>query len=283
MKIKEPCNEDWAKMKVGLVSRHCAVCSKNVYDFTNKSKEEIILKVLENPNQKTCGRIYPHQLDFKYDEIFILVKKIAKKKPNLAFISLFALTMAVLSCEKDEVINYKERETVLKDTTELKVPLDEIEAQIGRYIEGCEREIIHIPEVLGGDIVIEYPEPPPMPPVAGGIEMEDYDVYSIVEKMPEYKGGVEKMFKDLYADLEESPVSGHGIDGVRVYASFVVEKDGSLTDLRILRNTSGNRDIEREVLQAIHNMPDWIPGEKQGKIVRVKMVLPFRFEKKYVR
>ena len=65
-----------------------------------------------------------------------------------------------------------------------------------------------------------------------------------------------------------------GIHG-RVYASFVVEKDGSITDIKIMR--SPHPDLSRETIRMLKIMPRWVPGKLNGKPVRVKFSVPILF------
>jgi len=67
----------------------------------------------------------------------------------------------------------------------------------------------------------------------------------------------------------------NGIGG-RVYLSFVVERDGSLSDIRVLR--SAHQLLDREAIRVVKTMPKWTPGEQNGEPCRVKYTLPFTFK-----
>ncbi len=86
-RIDNPCSEDWNKMKIGLHSRFCDKCEKNVMDFTNKSRQEILEYLLTNYDKRVCGRIYRSQLDFSDTDFLVTIKAISRKNknPNLAF------------------------------------------------------------------------------------------------------------------------------------------------------------------------------------------------------
>ena len=88
LEIKEPCHEDWSKMKIGLHSRHCDVCVKSVMDFTKKSRAEIITYLLSNPNDTTCGRMTKDQFDFRHEDIPILIETLKTQRPSNPFLIL---------------------------------------------------------------------------------------------------------------------------------------------------------------------------------------------------
>ena len=69
IKIKEPCDADWNKMKIGVQSRHYELCVKNVMDFTQMTRQEIIMYLFNNQNQSTSGRIRGGPLSWKYIQI----------------------------------------------------------------------------------------------------------------------------------------------------------------------------------------------------------------------
>lgn len=65
----------------------------------------------------------------------------------------------------------------------------------------------------------------------------------------------------------------------RITLSFVVERDGSLTNIEII-HSNGDKQLEDEAVRIIKQMPKWIPGRQRGKVVRVKYTLPVSFKKK---
>ncbi|MDR0437606.1 MAG: M56 family metallopeptidase [Bacteroidales bacterium] len=116
------------------------------------------------------------------------------------------------------------------------------------------------------------------PAYAGNLptEADDEDeVFIIVEVNAGFPGGDEARMKFL-ADNIRFPAEARkkGIQGT-VHTSFVVEKDGSLSNVRIIRGIGGGCD--EEVIRVIESMPKWIPGQQRGKNVRVQFNLPVRF------
>ena len=96
----------------------------------------------------------------------------------------------------------------------------------------------------------------------------DKNIFTLVEKMPYYPGGDAERMKYLSENIRY-PVEARkkGIQG-RVYVTFVVEKDGSINDVRILRGIGGGCD--EETVRLISSMPKWSPGVQRSKPVRVQ-------------
>ena len=102
------------------------------------------------------------------------------------------------------------------------------------------------------------------------------DVFQVVEKMPEFEGGVENMMKFLQQNIKyPEEAKKNGTQG-RVIVQFVVEKDGSITDAKVVRNVSP--ELDAEALRVVESMPKWIPGEQRGEKVRVQFTLPVMFK-----
>ena len=100
-------------------------------------------------------------------------------------------------------------------------------------------------------------------------------VHSVVEKMPEFPGGQKELMKYMarHTHYTESAIK-KGING-RVICSFVVKKDGSLSNISILRGIDPSLDAE--AMRMLSAMPKWIPGRQNGKAVQVKYTVPIIF------
>ncbi len=106
-------------------------------------------------------------------------------------------------------------------------------------------------------------------------EIHEEEIFTIVEKMPEFPGGTEKLFRYLGKNIEYPPMAKDaGIKG-KVYITFVVDKDGSITDVQVLRGIGGGCD--EEAIRVVKGMPKWSPGKQRGKSVRVQYNLPINF------
>ena len=100
-------------------------------------------------------------------------------------------------------------------------------------------------------------------------------VYDVVEEMPQYYGGSSALFEYLSKNVKYPVVAEeNGIQG-RVIVTFVVERDGSITETKIAKSVDPS--IDREALRVVRNMPRWIPGRQNGSPVRVKYTVPVTF------
>lgn len=103
---------------------------------------------------------------------------------------------------------------------------------------------------------------------------ENY-VYRIVEEMPEFPGGTEKMQEYIFKKIRFPDAAlEKGIYGI-VALTIIVERDGSLNDIEIVRGV--DPDLDKEAIRIVKGMPKWKPGKQSGKEVRVKYVIPVRF------
>jgi protein TonB len=99
--------------------------------------------------------------------------------------------------------------------------------------------------------------------------------FTVVEQMPEFAGGEQNMMKFLRENIKYPQMAREsGIAG-SVYVTFVVNKNGQISDVKILRGIGGGCD--EEALRVVRAMPNWIPGKQNGKSVPVQFNLPIKF------
>ena len=121
-------------------------------------------------------------------------------------------------------------------------------------------------EVLKAKEVIAQPEPP---------KEEEAKVFDVVEQMPSFPGGPSALFEYLSKNIKYPVVAEeNGIQG-RVIVTFVVEKDGSITDVRVVKSVDPS--LDKEAQRVVKSMPRWIPGKQNGSAVRVKYTVPVTF------
>lgn len=101
---------------------------------------------------------------------------------------------------------------------------------------------------------------------------------TIVEQMPTFPGGNQAMNKFIQENLK-FPSLDYPILGT-TYVTFVVEIDGSLTDIKILRGTPNCSACDQEALRVVKMMPKWNAGKQNGRTVRVQYNLPIKFSLK---
>lgn len=115
------------------------------------------------------------------------------------------------------------------------------------------------------------PPPPPKPKVE---EVTD-EIFMVVENAPEFPGGQSAMMKFLSDNIKYPVIAQeNGIQG-RVTCNFVVERDGSITDVQVVRGQDPS--LDKEAVRVIQSMPKWKPGKQRGQAVRVRFTLPVVF------
>ena len=105
--------------------------------------------------------------------------------------------------------------------------------------------------------------------------IEEQEIFQVVESMPEFPGGEEARIQFLRDNIKYPQMAREsGIQGT-VYVTFVVEPDGRVTGVRVLRGIGGGCD--EEAIRVVKAMPRWIPGKQRGKPVRVQFNMPIKF------
>jgi len=115
-------------------------------------------------------------------------------------------------------------------------------------------------------------------PVEAPVEEEEEEViFVIVEQNAEFPGGQKALMKYLAENIKYPVIAQEsGLQG-RVICQFVVEKDGSITDIQVVRS-AGDKSLDNEAVRVIKTMPKWHPGKQRGKAVRVRFTLPVVFK-----
>ncbi len=117
------------------------------------------------------------------------------------------------------------------------------------------------------ETIYEIPEPEPE-------EVSD-EVFIIVERMPEFPGGDKALMQYFANNIKYPAICAElGVQG-RVYVSFVIGKDGGVTDIQVLRSPDAN--LSKEAARVVAQMPEWSPGKQRGKSVRVAYTVPVNF------
>lgn len=159
------------------------------------------------------------------------------------------------------------KDSEVKEEDEIK--LDEVQKSdkaVGAFtVEGNDE--------VGGAVLkakedIAAPEPPKH-------VVEETKIFTVVEQMPMYPGGDAALMGYLLDNIKYPTVAAeNGVQG-RVVVGFVVERDGSITDVNILRGVDPS--LDREAMRVVKSMPRWNPGKQNGSAVRVKYQVPVSF------
>ena len=159
------------------------------------------------------------------------------------------------------------KDSEVKEEDEIK--LDEVQKSdkaVGAFtVEGNDE--------VGGAVLkakedIAAPEPPKH-------VVEETKIFTVVEQMPMFPGGDGALMGYLRDNIHYPTVAAeNGVQG-RVVVGFVVERDGSITDVKILRGVDPS--LDREAMRVVKSMPRWNPGKQNGSAVRVKYQVPVSF------
>lgn len=106
-------------------------------------------------------------------------------------------------------------------------------------------------------------------------EVDEQEIFQVVENDPEFPGGLDAMYKYLAQNIKYPQLARENNITGKVYVEFVVEKDGSVSNVKVLRDIGGG--CGQEAVRVVKTMPKWTPGKQRGKAVRVAYRLPVNF------
>ena len=150
---------------------------------------------------------------------------------------------------------------VPKQTTQLEIVQDDVEVE----------DIEINAEVDQQEVIEEY-----VPVEVEEEDVQEQEIFQIVEEMPSYPGGEGKLMEYVAKNIKYPQIAREtGIQG-RVFVGFVVEPDGSVSNVKVLRGIGGGCD--EEAMRVVKSMPKWKPGKQRGKAVRVSYMLPVNFK-----
>ena len=150
---------------------------------------------------------------------------------------------------------------VPKQTTQLEIVQDDVETEDIEINADVEQNEV-IEEYVAPEVVEE--------------EVVEQEIFQIVEEMPSYPGGEKALLEYVAKNIKYPQIAREtGIQG-RVFVGFVVEPDGSVSNVKILRGIGGGCD--EEAMRVIKSLPKWKPGKQRGKAVRVSYQIPVVFK-----
>ena len=162
------------------------------------------------------------------------------------------------------------KDELVKEENQVK-QMDQLDAKVAvgtKDEEGVKDRNI---EAVRSDIAVATPPPPPPAPKP---EVSN-KVFDVVEEMPSFPGGQGALMSFLNSNIKYPVVAQeNGVQG-RVIVGFVVERDGSITDVKVMRSVDPS--LDREAQRVVRAMPRWKPGKQNGSAVRVKYTVPVVF------
>ena len=160
------------------------------------------------------------------------------------------------------------KDELVKESNQMK-QMDQLDAKIAVGTETHEGAKDRTIEAVRNDIAVATPPPAPKEEVT-------QKVFDVVEVMPSFPGGQAALLQYLNSHVKYPVVAQeNGIQG-RVTISFVVERDGSITDVKVARSVDPS--LDKEAARVVSSMPRWTPGKQNGSAVRVKFNVPVVFK-----
>lgn len=284
-RIHEPCDADWNAMKIVHSGRFCDHCTKNVIDFTRMQREDILQYLLARPDERVCGRVLRSQLDFSDTDYLTVIRKLPQNPAlaNNAFYILAVSALVLSGCGSPVQKNVQKADTeqVMEDPQKISGPADSICTGSGSEILPPAPPPVGVVSwehsIAGG---ISLPEPVEVVryPDSNRVHVSpDSAVYNYPQQMPEFPGGISAMQQWLHDHLKyPRREKRKKIQGI-VYASFIVNESGQLSDIRIERGIENAPEFDTNVQNALRAMPRWYPGRQNNKSVKTRFYLPVEF------
>ncbi len=161
------------------------------------------------------------------------------------------------------------KDDLVKEENQVK-QMDQLDSKVAVGAEDKEGVKDRTVEAVRNDIAVAAPPPPPAPKPEVANK-----VFDVVEEMPSFPGGQGALMQFLSSNIKYPVVAQeNGVQG-RVIVGFVVEKDGSITDVKVMRSVDPS--LDREAQRVVKAMPKWKPGKQNGSAVRVKYTVPVVF------
>lgn len=283
--VPDPCSEKWADMLPTERGAFCAVCSKNIHDFSRMSDAEI-REVIRSSSGKACGFFRKEQLftPTTLSEVTITAERNKNWLRRFMYALWIVFGSSLFSCAPDEFTDPAAQAQAARDSARR----DSLENA------GLAPGTVHVkrpplPAVLPMDTSFE----PPMDVTGGVVEeppilVENYpyppetpnadSVLSISEIAPEFPGGEGELRRFVGAMLVyPDDAKAQNVEGL-VVLSFVVHTDGHVGEVKVVKSIGSGCD--EAAMDVVKSMPRWTPGRMNGRPVPTLFHLPVRFRLK---
>jgi Na+-translocating ferredoxin:NAD+ oxidoreductase RnfG subunit len=259
--IPEPCTENWDKMTPKDNGRFCLSCTKTVVDFTTMLPEEVQHYFISNQNKSICGRFKNTQLDEIIIQIPNRVLYSQTQYHKMFLLALFiAMGTTLFSCS-DKNGNKQKIDTIeIVDNASSGKSIirndSASETDSKKSNEKC------TPQATMGIVIPKNDEIPLKYDIV--FNSNDLDVLPVPEE------GMKKFYA-FFTKNYTAPGTTKKYRG-KIFILFVIEKDGSLNNFNIVKNTPV--EIGEEAIKILKTAPNWIPGKINNTIVRSSYILP---------
>ena len=230
------------------ICAHLKVVRKQIADAN-----DIPYEITECPHQGPCAGTCPKcESELRYIENQLTLRRAAGKAVSLVGLSLGISSVFAASKEipfNDKPIQEEPPIQSIKTTTDSLPAMGEVEPE---------------DYVLAGLIQNNNYEP-----------LDSDSVFTIADEMTEFPGGDVALMNYIKQNLRYPALAGEmGFQG-RVTLSFIVERDGSISNIEVLRTPA--EELSKEAIRVVQSMPKWKPGRIKGTPVRMKYILPMTF------
>ena len=231
--------------------------------FDSKSYQYHLLQLsYQTPDYKLSNKF--NILPLK-KRIIMMNQKKSSKSTALKYLLIAPLTFSLVVISNAESLAGKASEFVSNPVT-----VNAAETSVSPIVAEeniADRQTEQQPEIMEAEVIL--------PEDTVKVTQDDDVIFMVVEQMPKFPGGDQAMFKYLSENIRY-PENAHknGIQG-RVLCQFVIDRDGKVTDAKVVRGV--DKDLDLEALRVVTEMPAWEPGRQKGKPVRVKYTLPINF------
>ncbi|KFF06956.1 energy transducer TonB [Flavobacterium reichenbachii] len=266
--IPKPCTENWDKMTPNDTGRFCMSCSKTVVDFTAMMPEEIQHFFIQNQTERICGRFRKSQLDNITIQIPSRVLYAQTQYHKMFLLALFiAMGTTLFSCADKDGNKTKIDKVELVDNPEQNESVSvcyghQIESKKVNSKKPLERTI------MGALIAPDSFE-------KGSFEYDIIYNSNDLDILPVPEDGMKK----LYTFLNKNYITPNDTEEKqkKIFILFVVEKDGTLSNFNIVKNT--DQKSGAEAIRVLKTASKWIPGKLNNRIVRSSYILPILIQK----
>ena len=294
--IPKPCHENWNAMTPKDKGKFCNSCSKTVVDFTKKSPSEIKEYLIEHKSERVCGHFYKKQLD----SIVIEIPQITFHQ-QLSFQKIFVLALffvmgtTLFSCQYKDGQKQKIENVILKDSTLIN---EEDLGLITPILQTIDSTIVEpswcpsidsIPEITGMGNTREIEIVGDIITTEGEIILEEDIVFGmIIQDPPRFKEAKNLSKEKARKDFDERMINfvqdnfdiswtnnlGLSEGTYKIFTQFTIDEKGIVIDIKI---RAPHPKIKEEVFEMIKKIPQFIPGEQNGKAIKTKYSLPITF------
>lgn len=233
-------------MAIAAILAFAVIALKNAYEASQKAKFEQAVEATTIKEVKKKAEV-KRKAPVKVEQ----EQKVEKVKSSIKF------TAPVI--KKDSEVKPEEEMKSQDDLTKTNTSIGAFDVKGNDEAAGV---------VLQAKQDIAQPEPPKH-------EEVENKVFTTVEQMPSFPGGDAALMNWLRNNVRYPAVAEeNGIQG-RVVVSFVVERNGSITDVQVVKSVDPS--LDKEAARVVKSMPNWVPGKQNGSAVRVKYNVPVTF------